>query len=144
MNRLEIFSKADCKLCDEAKVRVHLINKDFHFEIQETVLKEGDPLFSKYEKKFPVIVASNGKEISGKVTEEQVRALFVSLTPPPPLYYAAKFLEALAIVVVFFGFMYGMMGDMWMDLYFFLGGIVVFFLGWSLEKWEGKKRKIRS
>jgi len=143
MNVLELFSKDDCVLCDEAKELIHRVNSDFHFAVPETKLKPGDPDFPKYEKRFPVLVASNGKQIFGKMTEDQIRTLFHSLTPPPPMYYVAKFLEALAIVGVFFGFMYGLMGDMWMDLYFFLGGIGVFLAGWSLEKWEARSRKHR-
>ncbi|MBI4417798.1 MAG: hypothetical protein HY563_03410, partial [Ignavibacteriales bacterium] len=71
---------------------------------------------------------------SGKVTDNDLWALFLSLTTPPRLYYLAKFLQALAIVVVFFGFMYGLLGDMWTDLYFFLGGIGIFVVGWMIEK----------
>ena len=141
MNALELFSKDDCALCDEAKELIHRVNNDFHFTVTETKLKPGDPDFPKYEKKFPVLVASNGKQIFGKMTEEQVRTLLVSLSPPPLIYYAAKFLEALAIVGVFFGFMYGLMGNMWLDLYFFLGGIAIFLVGWGLEKWEARTRK---
>jgi hypothetical protein len=32
------------------------------------------------------------------------------------------------------GLMYGVAGDMWLDLYFFLAGIAVFSLGRLLEK----------
>jgi len=70
-----------------------------------------------------------------------LRDLLISLMPPPTAYYVAKFLQALAIVVVFFGFMYGLMGDMWTDLYFFLGGGGVFLVGWLLEKREQSSRK---
>ncbi len=141
MNALELFSKDDCALCDEAKELIHRVNNDFHFTVTETKLKPGDPGFPKFEKKFPVLVASNGKQIFGKMTEGQVRALLHSLTSPPPIYYVAKFLEALAIVGVFFGFMYGLMGSMWMDLYFFLAGMAIFVVGWALEKWEARTRK---
>jgi hypothetical protein len=139
MNTLELFSKDDCSLCDDAKEIIGRVNTDFHFAVTETKLTQDDPRFLKYGKRFPVLVASNGKEVWGKVTEEQIRTLFHSLTPPPRIYYVAKFLEALAIVGVFFGFMYGLMGDMWMDLYFFLGGIVIFLGGWTLEKWESSR-----
>ena len=141
MNALELFSKDDCSLCNEAKEIIGRVNKDFQFAVTETKLSPDDPGFSKYEKRFPVLVASNGKEVWGKMTEEQVRKVFLSITPPPRMYYVAKFLEALAIVGVFFGFMYGLMGDMWMDLFFFLGGIAVFLAGWALEKWEARSRK---
>jgi len=141
MISVELFSKKECSLCDEAKLLIHRINEDFRFSISETTLSPDNPKFSRYEKKFPVLVAPNGREVSGKITEEDVRKLFLSLTPPPRIFYTAKFLEALALVIVFFGFMYGLLGDMWMDLYFFLGGLAVFLVGWFLEKWEARSRK---
>jgi len=140
MTSLEVFSKDDCPLCDEAKELLHRINKEFGFEIKETTLKPDDPEFQRHKISFPVVLASNGKKVWGKVTEPQLRTLFLSLTPPPRLYYVAKFLEALAIVMVFFGFMYGLLGDMWADLYLFLGGILIFGIGWMLEKRESRRR----
>ena len=112
----------------------------YRFQIEEHVLTPADKDFERYKYSFPVLVASNGKSVSGKVSEEQVRNLFHSLTPPPRIFYVAKFLEALAIVAVMFGLMYGLGGDMWTDLYFFLGGIAVFAGGRMLEKWEARKR----
>jgi len=141
MSAVELFSKDDCSLCDEAKELIRKVNNDFHFAVTETKLTPGDRDFLKYEKMFPVLVASNGKQIFGKMTEDQIRTLLHSLTPPPRVYYVAKFIEALAIVGVFFGFMYGLMGNMWLDLYFFLGGIAIFLVGWSIEKWEARTRK---
>lgn len=144
MTYVEVFSTTDCSLCVKAKEKLTRLNAEFGVEIRETILLPEHPLFGKYKESFPVIVASNGKSVSGKVTDEQIRDLLLSLMPPPRMYYVAKFLQALAIVVVFFGFMYGLMGDMWTDLYFFLGGIVVFLVGWMLEKQEQSSRKKRS
>ena len=140
MNKIDIYSKSRCKLCDEAKALVQHVNTEYRFQIEEHVLTPSDKDFERYKYSFPVLVASNGKSISGNVTEEQVRNLFISLTPPPRIFYVAKFLEALAIVAVMFGLMHGMQGDMWTDLYFFIGGIVVFAGGRMLEKWEARKR----
>ncbi|HEX9615715.1 MAG TPA: hypothetical protein VGA55_09405, partial [Bacteroidota bacterium] len=114
---------------------------EFGFETRETKLNPDDPRYDRYKNAFPVLVASNGKTVTGKITEEQLRTLLISLTPPPRIYYVAKFLQALAIVMVFFGFMYGLLGDMWSDLYLFLGGILVFVIGWILEKQETHSRE---
>ena len=141
MSQISLYSKSDCKLCDEARTLLHRVNEEFRFEISEYKLEEKDPLFRKYKDRFPVLSAENGREISGKLHEEEIRSLLLSLTPPPRVYYVAKFIEALALVAVFFGFIYGLMGDMWLDLYFFLGGIAVFLTGWGLEKWEVRRRK---
>ena len=144
MNRIVIYSKADCKLCDEAKALIRALNDTYHFEVQEIILSPVDPEFDRYKNSFPVVLASNGRKLSGNISVEKARALFLSLTPPPRIFYAAKFLEALALAAVMFGLIYGLMGDMWMDLYFFLGGIVVFTAGWFMEKWEARKRTLET
>ncbi|MEX2116564.1 MAG: glutaredoxin family protein [Bacteroidota bacterium] len=143
MTHVEVFSKKDCSLCEKAKEALARLNAEFGIDIRETLLEPEHPLYDKYKDSYPVIVASNGRSVSGKITDQQLRDLLTSLTPPPTVYYVAKFLQALAIVAVFFGFMYGIMGDMWTDLYFFLGGIAVFLVGWTLEKQEKHFRKKR-
>lgn len=141
MNVIEVYSKDDCSLCDEAKGLLARLQNEFSFEIKETLLTPEHSLYQSYKTSVPVILAPNGRKVSGKVSEKQVRDLLFSLTPPPKVYYAAKFLEALGMITLLFGFLYGLMGDMWTDLYFFLGGVVIFVVGWRLEKWEGRKRK---
>ena len=141
MNVVEIISKDECSLCDQAKELLARLRSEYSFEIKETKLTPEHPLYQTYKNLFRVILAPNGRRVSGKVSEEQARELLHSLTPPPRIYYVAKFLEALGIVSLLFGFFHGMLGDMWTDLYFFLGGIVVFAVGWTMEKWEARQRR---
>ncbi len=141
MNVIEIYSKEDCSLCDKAKAILTQLQKEFTFELQEVKLTESHPLFPEYKNSFPVIKAPNGSRLSGKLSEDQLRGLLLSLEPPPRIYYVAKFLEALGLVAVVFGFFYGLMGDMWADLYLFLAGMAIFGVGWGVEKWEVKRRK---
>lgn len=143
MSVVELFTKDDCSLCEELKIRAERVAVEFGIELKVTHLAPGTPLFEQFKNDFPVLEAENGRRVSGRVSDDDLWALFLSLTPPPRIYYAAKFLQALAIVVVFFGFMYGLLGDMWTDLYFFLGGIVIFIVGWMLEKHESRARRKR-
>lgn len=143
MRTIELFTRDECSLCDEVKPRAERLASEFGFRLVTRNLDPADPLFEKYRNDFPVLLAENGNMVSGRVSDDDLSALFLSLTPPPRLYYAAKFLQALAIVVVFFGFMYGLMGDMWTDLYFFLGGIGIFLIGWMIEKQEARSRRKR-
>ena len=46
----------------------------------------------------------------------------------------AKLLEAIGIACVMIGLIHGIRGDMWGDLYLFLAGIVVFYVGRIIEK----------
>lgn len=141
MRTVELFTRDDCPLCDEVKPRAEQLASEFGFQLAVRKLDSADPLFTKHRNDFPVLLADNGNKVSGRISDDDLRALFRSLTPPPRLYYVAKFLQALAIVVVFFGFMYGLMGDMWTDLYFFLGGIGIFVIGRLIEKYESRARK---
>jgi hypothetical protein len=53
------------------------------------------------------------------------------------LLFTAKLLEAVAIAAVMVGLVQGIYGDMWGDLYLFLGGIFVFLIGRQMEKrWQ--------
>lgn len=48
--------------------------------------------------------------------------------------YVAKSLEAVGIAALMIGLVQGVYGDMWGELYLFLGGIFVFFIGRQMEK----------
>ncbi len=50
------------------------------------------------------------------------------------LYPIAKVLEAGGIAAVMLGFVQGIYGDMWGELYLFLGGIFIFLIGRRMEK----------
>jgi hypothetical protein len=45
-----------------------------------------------------------------------------------------KLLEAMGIAALMLGLVQGIYGDMWGELYLFIGGIVVFFIGRSIER----------
>ena len=53
---------------------------------------------------------------------------------------AAKTLEAIGLAAVMVGLIQGVYGgDMWGELYLFLGGMLIFFVGRQLDKqWERK------
>jgi hypothetical protein len=52
-------------------------------------------------------------------------------------YVAAKTFEATGIAAVMVGLIQGFYGDMWGELYLFLGGILVFLVGRQIEKRAG-------
>lgn len=57
--------------------------------------------------------------------------------------WVAKLLEAVGIAATMIGLVQGIYGDMWGELYLFLGGIFVFLVGRQMEKsWEKKHKKI--
>jgi Na+/proline symporter len=54
---------------------------------------------------------------------------------------AGKILEALGIASVMIGLVQGIYGDMWGELYLFLGGIAIFVIGRLIEKRIDKRMK---
>ena len=56
---------------------------------------------------------------------------------------AAKFLEAIGIATVVLSLVQGIFaGDMWGELYLFLGGMLVFFIGRQMEKHSSVKGEV--
>ena len=52
--------------------------------------------------------------------------------------YLPKGLEAVGIAALMIALVSGFHGDEWGELYLFIGGIVVFIVGWLLEKRAAK------
>ncbi len=56
----------------------------------------------------------------------------------------AKVLQALGIAEVMLGLVTGLMGDMWKELYFSVAGIIVFTIGWLMQRRTVKKSASQS
>ena len=140
---VEFYSKEDCKLCDDARKVLRRLKKEFFFDVKETKLTEDHPKYKEYFMAIPV-VAINKKQFSGQIVENELRTFLRGVKPPTRLFYVAKSLEALGFLTVAVGLMYGLVGDMWTDLYFFLGGILVFTVGRTLEKREMTRDRVSS
>jgi hypothetical protein len=55
--------------------------------------------------------------------------------------FPAKALEALGIACVMIGLVQGVMSEtMWMELYLSIIGIVVFLVGWGIEKLSSRRQ----
>ncbi len=135
---IELYSKDDCGLCDEARKILKSLKKEFFFELKEVKLVEGHPKFNEYFFSVPVVLVG-GKEFKSQVRESELRDFLKNLKPPSRLFHVGKFLEALGFLTVAVGLMYGVVGNMWLDLFFFLGGILVFTIGRAIEKRELKR-----
>lgn len=133
MKVVELYSTHDCGLCVEAKELLAKLQQRFPFELKEIALTPEHPLYEKYLILVPVVVIDGTHEFPAPITEQQLLSVLFN---PSRKFYVGKFLEALGLVTVIFGFIYGLLGDMWTDLYFFLGGIAIFLVGRRLEKKE--------
>jgi hypothetical protein len=61
----------------------------------------------------------------------------VSLARRPIL---AKTFEAVGLAAVIIALVVGLHGDEWGELYFFLGGIALFLVGWWMEKRAARRQ----
>lgn len=144
MTRVELFVQQECRLCEDAKKILKRLRKEVPFELKETLLTEDHPKYKEYLVAVPVVVINGARELAGNITEQSLREALGLLYKLTPLLSAAKFLEALGFVIVFVGLIYGLLGDMWTDLYFFLAGIVVFIAGRKIEKREMKRQHLNA
>lgn len=142
MTTVELYVQPECTLCENAKALLKRLRKEVPFEFKEIFLSEDHPKYKEYLVSVPVIVVNGTKEVSGEITEHRLREALGLVYRFTPRLMAAKFLEALGFMTVFVGFFYGLLGDMWTDLYFFLAGIVVFVIGRALEKREMKLQHV--
>lgn len=143
MTTVELYVQPDCKLCDDAKRLLKRLQKEVPFQLKENFLSEDHPKYKEYLVSVPVVVINGGRELAGNISEQSLREALGLLYKLTPLLSAAKFLEALGFIVVFVGLIYGLAGDMWTDLYFFLAGIVIFVIGRVMEKREMKRQHLR-
>lgn len=130
-----LYSKEECGLCDEARKTLQSLKKEFFFDLEEVKLGENHPKFEEYFLAVPVVVVG-GNEFKSQIREHELRDFLKALKPPTWLFHIGKFLEVLGFLAVAVGLMYGLMGNMWLDLYFFLGGILVFTVGRAIERRE--------
>ena len=56
MITIEIFTKADCSLCDEAKAVVEGVIPDYPVELRIVDIESNPELFEKYKEKIPVVL----------------------------------------------------------------------------------------
>ncbi len=53
---VELYSKDDCHLCDEAKELLIKIQKSIQFELRQIKIHEGDEIYKNYNQRVPVIL----------------------------------------------------------------------------------------
>ena len=52
---VEVYSKHDCHLCDQAKGVLRDLQRRHPFELREIIIQEGDEYFASYSERVPVI-----------------------------------------------------------------------------------------
>jgi glutaredoxin len=72
---VEMFSKADCHLCDHAVETAKALQAVHGFDLRIVKLEKGDPQFEEYKERFPVITV-DGRFVSNfRVREDELLAV---------------------------------------------------------------------
>jgi glutaredoxin len=80
--RVEIYSKKECHLCDDAKALLHRARKSFPFEMIETDITKDKTLFEEYKEQIPVIFINGRKAFKFKVDEKLFRKRLAKILDP--------------------------------------------------------------
>lgn len=142
MNVVTLYTTEDCGLCREAKEILLKLQKEYPFRIEEQLLTETHPRYKEYVLAVPVVIVNQKETLSGNIEEKALRAAMAKQFRPSRSILVAKFFEAIGFVTVAAALFYGVTrNDEWVELYFFLAGIVLFAIGRILERRELKKAK---
>jgi len=70
--KVEIYSKSDCHLCDEAKSVLLAAQKQFFFNLIEVDITTDKKLFEEYEEQIPVIFINDRKAFKFRIGEKEL------------------------------------------------------------------------
>ncbi len=71
--KVEIYSKSDCHLCDEAKAILVKVQKTFPFDLVEIDITRDDKIFKKFKEQIPVVFVNGKKAFKFRVDEDTLR-----------------------------------------------------------------------
>ncbi len=73
MVTVEIYSKAGCCLCDEAKAVLDRVRADIPFDLQEIDIESDAELLRRYGEQIPVVFIGGFKAFKFRVDETELR-----------------------------------------------------------------------
>jgi glutaredoxin len=72
--QVEIYSKPDCSLCDEAKEVIRRVQKRVRFEWREVNIETDPELFERFRYDIPVIFIDGQKAFKHRIDEKNFEA----------------------------------------------------------------------
>lgn len=73
MIRVEIYSKRDCCLCDEAKATLLKVRREIPFDLQEIDIESAPELFAAYQERVPLVAINGRPAFKFQLNEEALR-----------------------------------------------------------------------
>ena len=75
MNRVTLYSKAECHLCEEARDILERVRRDLPFTLDQVLLREGEEKYEEYASLVPVVEVNGERQFVYRVNEKRLRAL---------------------------------------------------------------------
>jgi len=75
MNKITVYSKPDCPLCDKAEAVLRKLQRRFHYEIEVVDITQDEALFERYGFDIPVVLLNGVERFRGGLREEELRAV---------------------------------------------------------------------
>lgn len=75
MNRVTLYTKDGCHLCEEARTLLDRVRKDMPFALEEVFLRDDDERFAEYRDSIPVVAVNGSTVFKYRVDERKLRAL---------------------------------------------------------------------
>ena len=73
MTLVELYSKEECHLCDEARAVLEKVQKQMPFLLREFKLTPGDQYFEEYKEMFPVVHIDKELAFRHRVSENMLK-----------------------------------------------------------------------
>ncbi len=83
MTLVELFSKADCHLCDEARDILGRVQQTIPFKLREFKLMPGDPYYEEYRDMVPVVHINKVPAFKYRVSENLLKIKLQQLLDEP-------------------------------------------------------------
>lgn len=71
--KVEIYSKSDCHLCDEAKATLLKVQNDLPFVLEEVDITHDQKLFEEFKEQIPVVFINGRRTFKFRVSEKELR-----------------------------------------------------------------------
>lgn len=86
MMLVELYSKEDCHLCDDARAVLEKVQQDIPFKLREYKLAPGDEHFDEYKEMFPVVLIDKVPAFRYRINEHMLKITLQQIaggTRPP-------------------------------------------------------------
>ena len=71
--KVEIYSKDDCHLCDEAKAVLLKVRDEFPFEFSDKDITRDEKIFAEFKEQIPIVFINGRKAFKFRVDEGDLR-----------------------------------------------------------------------